>query len=41
VQTWQLCQQYITEKVAGVFFGPLEQTAASDQTTKVDIGAPA
>jgi GntR family transcriptional regulator, arabinose operon transcriptional repressor len=31
-QTWQLCQQYIAKKVAGVFFAPLERTAASDQT---------
>lgn len=28
-QAWQLCQQYISKKVAGVFFAPLERTAGS------------
>src|ERR1700684_4534142 len=31
-QTWELCQQYISKKVDGVFFAPLERTAANDQT---------
>ena len=31
-QTWQVCQQYIAKKVAGVFFAPLERTPASEQT---------
>jgi len=30
-QAWRLCQQYISKKVAGVFFAPLERTAGSDQ----------
>jgi GntR family transcriptional regulator of arabinose operon len=31
-QAWELCQQYIAKRVAGVFFAPLERTAASEQT---------
>jgi GntR family transcriptional regulator, arabinose operon transcriptional repressor len=31
-QAWELCRQYITKRVAGVFFAPLERTAASEQT---------
>ncbi len=38
-QTWELCQQYIGKKVAGVFFAPLERTAASDQTNHRVISA--
>jgi GntR family transcriptional regulator of arabinose operon len=38
-QTWQLCEQYIAKKVAGVFFAPLERTAASDQTNHLVIAA--
>jgi GntR family transcriptional regulator of arabinose operon len=38
-QTWQLCQQYIAKKVAGVFFAPLERTAASDQTNHLVLSA--
>jgi GntR family transcriptional regulator, arabinose operon transcriptional repressor len=38
-QTWQLCQQYIAKKVAGVFFAPLERTAASDETNHRVISA--
>ena len=38
-QTWQLCEQYIAKKVAGVFFAPLERTAASDQTNHRVISA--
>jgi GntR family transcriptional regulator of arabinose operon len=38
-QSWQLCQHYITKKVAGVFFAPLERTAASDQTNDRIISA--
>ena len=30
-QAWRRCQQYISKKVAGVFFAPLERTAGSDQ----------
>lgn len=30
-QAWQLCQQYIGQKVAGVFFAPLELTPSRDQ----------
>ena len=33
-QAWELCQQYISKKVAGVFFAPLERTAGSDQTNR-------
>lgn len=33
-QAWELCQQYISKKVAGVFFAPLERTPASDQTNQ-------
>ena len=33
-QTWELCQQYIRRKVAGVFFAPLERTAESDETNQ-------
>lgn len=38
-QTWQLCRQYIAKKVAGVFFAPLERTAASDETNHRVISA--
>jgi GntR family transcriptional regulator, arabinose operon transcriptional repressor len=38
-QTWELCQQYIAKNVAGVFFAPLERTAASDQTNHLVISA--
>jgi GntR family transcriptional regulator of arabinose operon len=38
-QTWQLCQQYMAKKVAGVFFAPLERTAESDQTNHRVISA--
>jgi GntR family transcriptional regulator of arabinose operon len=38
-QTWQLCQQYIAKKVAGIFFAPLERAAASDQTNHRVISA--
>src|ERR1700722_14808692 len=38
-QTWQLCQQYIAKKVAGVFFAPLERTSASDETNHRVISA--
>src|SRR5580693_7148680 len=38
-QTWQLCEQYIAKKVAGVFFAPLERTAASDETNRLVIAA--
>jgi GntR family transcriptional regulator, arabinose operon transcriptional repressor len=31
-QAWELCRQYIAKRVAGVFFAPLERTAASEQT---------
>jgi DNA-binding LacI/PurR family transcriptional regulator len=31
-QAWELCLQYIAKRVAGVFFAPLERTAASEQT---------
>ena len=31
---WRLCQQYISKKVAGVFFAPLERTARSDETNR-------
>lgn len=30
-QAWQLCQQYIARKVAGVFFAPLELTPLKDE----------
>lgn len=30
----QLCQQYIAQKVAGVFFAPLELTAAKDEVNR-------
>jgi GntR family transcriptional regulator of arabinose operon len=38
-QSWQLCQQYIAKKVAGVFFAPLERIAGSDQTNQRMISA--
>jgi GntR family transcriptional regulator, arabinose operon transcriptional repressor len=38
-QTWQLCKQYIAKKVAGVFFAPLERTAASNKTNDRVISA--
>jgi GntR family transcriptional regulator, arabinose operon transcriptional repressor len=38
-QTWDLCQQYIAKKVDGVFFAPLERTAASEQTNHLVISA--
>lgn len=38
-QTWELCQQYIVKKVAGVFFAPLERTPASDETNHRVISA--
>src|ERR1700730_18377894 len=38
-QTWQLCKQYIDKKVAGVFFAPLERTAASNETNDPVISA--
>jgi GntR family transcriptional regulator of arabinose operon len=38
-QTWELCQQYIAKKVAGVFFAPLERAAANDQTNYRVISA--
>lgn len=31
-QAWRLCEQYIARNVAGVFFAPLELTAARDET---------
>jgi GntR family transcriptional regulator, arabinose operon transcriptional repressor len=33
-RAWQLCQQYISRKVAGVFFAPLERTPGSDETNR-------
>jgi DNA-binding LacI/PurR family transcriptional regulator len=33
-QTWELCTQYISKKVTGVFFAPLERTLGSDQTNR-------
>lgn len=38
-QSWQLCQQYIAKKVAGVFFAPIERAAGSDQTNQRIISA--
>lgn len=38
-QTWQLCKQYVAKKVAGVFFAPLERTAASNETNDRVISA--
>jgi GntR family transcriptional regulator, arabinose operon transcriptional repressor len=38
-QAWQLCQQYVAKKVAGVSFAPLERTAGSDQTNQRIIWA--
>lgn len=38
-QAWQLCQQYIATKVAGVFFAPLERIAGSDQANERIISA--
>ena len=37
-QSWQLCQQYIAKKVAGVFFAPIERAAGSDQTHRTRPG---
>ncbi|HYY28473.1 MAG TPA: GntR family transcriptional regulator, partial [Chthoniobacterales bacterium] len=33
-RAWRLCQQYISKKVAGVFFAPLERTAGSDEANR-------
>jgi GntR family transcriptional regulator, arabinose operon transcriptional repressor len=33
-QAWQLCQQYISKKVAGLFFAPLERIAESEQANQ-------
>jgi GntR family transcriptional regulator, arabinose operon transcriptional repressor len=38
-QAWDLCQQYIAKKVAGVFFAPLERIAGSDQINHQVISA--
>ena len=38
-QAWQLCQQYISKKVAGVFFAPLERIEGSDQANHRVISA--
>jgi DNA-binding LacI/PurR family transcriptional regulator len=31
-QAWQLCRQYVTRRVSGVFFAPLELTPNKDET---------
>ncbi len=36
---WQLCQQYISRKVSGVFFAPLERLPADDPTNQRIIEA--
>ena len=41
VQSWQLCQQYITEKVAGVFFGLRSRLLQAIKPPGCDIGAAA
>jgi GntR family transcriptional regulator, arabinose operon transcriptional repressor len=33
-EAWRLCRQYIDRKVSGVFFAPLELTAAKDDVNK-------
>src|SRR6516164_8843459 len=33
-QAWELCRQYIAKRVDGVFFAPLERTAASEHTNQ-------
>jgi GntR family transcriptional regulator, arabinose operon transcriptional repressor len=33
-RAWELCRQYIDRKVAGVFFAPLELTAAKDEVNQ-------
>jgi DNA-binding LacI/PurR family transcriptional regulator len=33
-RAWQLCRQYIDRRVAGVFFAPLELTAAKDDVNR-------
>jgi GntR family transcriptional regulator of arabinose operon len=38
-QAWQLSQQYIAKKVAGVFFAPLERAAGTDQANQRIISA--
>ncbi|MBV8813039.1 MAG: GntR family transcriptional regulator [Verrucomicrobia bacterium] len=38
-QAWQLCQQYINKKVAGLFFAPLERIAESDYANQRVIAA--
>ena len=38
-QAWELCKQYIAKRVAGVFFAPLELTAASVQTNHQILSA--
>lgn len=38
-QAWQLCQQYLTRKVAGVFFAPLEFESEADKTNRRILAA--
>lgn len=38
-QAWQLCQQYVSRDVSGVFFAPLEQLPAEDRTNQRIIAA--
>ncbi|MES2923051.1 MAG: GntR family transcriptional regulator [Verrucomicrobiota bacterium] len=38
-QAWQLCQQYISRSVSGVFFAPLERLPADDRTNQRIIAA--
>src|SRR5438309_2163511 len=33
-RAWQLCQQYIDRRVAGVFFAPLELTPGKDEVNR-------
>jgi GntR family transcriptional regulator of arabinose operon len=36
-QTLELCRQFITQKVSGVFFAPLDLTATNDQTNRAVV----
>ncbi|MGI9075639.1 MAG: GntR family transcriptional regulator [Bryobacteraceae bacterium] len=38
-QAWQLCRQYITRKVSGVFFAPLEFEIGADKTNQRILSA--
>ena len=38
-QSLELCQQYVTKKIAGVFFAPLESTPQNDRVNRLVVSA--